>query len=113
MSVATESTVLEELTRRIVDKVDPEKLILLSSRARGEAREDSDYDILIVAESSEPRWSRTIPAIHSLIEIDESVDMIWWTRVEIEEWSEVRSHLITRAMSEGRVLYEKTPQRPI
>lgn len=109
MSVATESTVLEELTRRIVDKVDPEKLILFGSRARGEAREDSDYDILIVAESSEPRWSRTIPAIHSLIGVDESVDLIWYTNEEIDEWSECRSHLITRAVREGRLIYEKTP----
>jgi hypothetical protein len=34
-------------------------------------------------------------------------DILWRTPEEVEEWSQVRSHFLSRAMREGRVLYEK------
>ncbi len=51
------SEVLEAIRRVVLEEagklgVRVEKIILFGSRARGEAREDSDYDILIVVEGS-------------------------------------------------------------
>jgi len=39
---------LEQIKKIIVEKANPDKIILFGSRARGVHREDSDYDILIV-----------------------------------------------------------------
>jgi len=41
---------LAEATRRLVEAAQPRKIILFGSRARGEQREDSDVDLLDVAD---------------------------------------------------------------
>ncbi|MGH2352186.1 MAG: nucleotidyltransferase domain-containing protein [Chloroflexota bacterium] len=40
--------ILPEIVRRLVAAVDPERIYLFGSRARGDARADSDYDLLVV-----------------------------------------------------------------
>ena len=46
---------VEEIVRRIVETVHPEKIILFDSLARGDARPESDLDLLVIAQSQEPR----------------------------------------------------------
>ena len=99
--------VLDEIVRRIVRAVDPEQVILFGSRARGEAGPRSDYDILIVAPSSLPPWKRTVPVYALLGGMGVPKDVLWRTREEVEEWGNVKSHFVTTAMREGRVLYER------
>ena len=98
---------LEEMVTRIVEHFHPQRLILFGSRARGEAQEDSDFDLLIIAPSSEPRWRRTVPVYRLLAGLGVSKDIVWWTPEEIAEWRDVKSHLIHRVLREGKVLYEK------
>ena len=39
---------LDQMVQAIVAEVDPEQVILFGSRARGDAREDSDVDLIVV-----------------------------------------------------------------
>ena len=39
---------LDRMVRAIVEEVDPEQVILFGSRARGDAREASDVDLVVV-----------------------------------------------------------------
>jgi predicted nucleotidyltransferase len=39
---------IEEMVRRIVERFDPERIILFGSHARGTANPDSDIDLLVV-----------------------------------------------------------------
>ena len=53
--------VLREIKRIVLEEAERlgirvEKVILFGSRARGEAREDSDWDILVVASGRVDRW---------------------------------------------------------
>lgn len=98
---------LEEVVTRIVAHFHPQRLILFGSHARREAREDSDLDLLIIAPSSEPRWRRTVPVYRLLAGLGVPKDILWWTPEEIAEWRDVKSHLIHRALREGKVLYER------
>jgi hypothetical protein len=34
-------------------------------------------------------------------------DILWWTPEEVAEWSQVSSHVIGRAVEEGKVIYER------
>ena len=43
-----EAALLQRMVEVIVREVDPETIILFGSRARGEARADSDVDLLVV-----------------------------------------------------------------
>jgi predicted nucleotidyltransferase len=105
--VVIEDGLLSEIVRRIVEAVDPDRLILFGSRARGDHGPDSDFDLLLVKESSQPKYRRAVPAHRSLTGIDASVDIVWRTPAEVAEWSAVRSHVIGTAMEEGILLYEK------
>ena len=97
---------LQEIVRRLVRAVDPDRIVLFGSRARSDARPDSDLDLLIVKESGELRHRRAIPAYNALIGLGVPTDIICRTPAEIAEWSRVPNHVVTRAIREGKVLYE-------
>jgi predicted nucleotidyltransferase len=52
-TIQTSDPKLEELVRRLVDAVHPQRIYLFGSRARGDAKPDSDYDILLLSDHEE------------------------------------------------------------
>ena len=44
----TDPQILAEATRRIREQFHPREILLFGSRARGESRADSDFDLLVV-----------------------------------------------------------------
>jgi predicted nucleotidyltransferase len=98
---------LREIVRRLIEAVDPDRIVMFGSRARGDARPDSDLDLLIIKDSSEPRRRRAIPAYHALAGLGIPTDILWRTADEIAEWERVPNHVTTRAIREGKVLYER------
>ena len=102
----TTAETTEQLTRRIVERFHPRRIILFGSRARGDAQSSSDFDLLIIAPSSEPRWKRSIPVYGALAGMGIPKDIVWWTPEEIAEWQGVKSHFINTVLREVRVLYE-------
>jgi predicted nucleotidyltransferase len=107
--VHVDEALLGEVVRRLVEAIDPDKIILFGSRARGDPRPDSDLDLLIVRESAEKPHRRAIPAYEALSGLGVPKDILWYTPQEVEDWSAVKYHVATRAVKEGRVLYEKQP----
>ncbi len=103
-----EQALYQEIVRRIVAVADPDKVILFGSRARGDHRPDSDLDILVIKESSEPRHTRARPLFGALADLPLEVDILVCTPQEIQEWSGVRQAFITTATREGKVVYERT-----
>ncbi|MEA3349540.1 MAG: nucleotidyltransferase domain-containing protein [Chloroflexota bacterium] len=100
---------LQRMVGRIVNQFDPLRLVLFGSQARGDAHAGSDFDLLIIAPSNQPRWKRT-PAIYRLLAGSGiPKDIVWWTPEEIAEWRGVRGHFINTALREGKILYEKSP----
>jgi predicted nucleotidyltransferase len=106
-TVAIDETTLREIVRRLVEAIDPDRIVLFGSRARGDARPDSDLDLLILKDSDELRHRRAIPAYGALAGLGIPTDIIWRTPAEIAEWSQVPNHVTTRAIREGKVLYER------
>jgi predicted nucleotidyltransferase len=98
---------LTQITRRIVERFHPQRVVLFGSRARNNARLNSDFDILIVAPSQETRWRRTTPVYRELAELNMpcDVDVVWWTPEEIAIWKDVQAHFVTTALREGKTLY--------
>lgn len=47
IQLRTSADPLEEITKTIVDGVHPRRVILIGSRARGDERPDSDYDVVV------------------------------------------------------------------
>ncbi len=98
---------MDEIVRRIVETVSPQKVILFGSQSRGNARPESDLDLLVIADSALPRYRRSAPLYGALSDILVPMDILVYSPEEVKEWSEVRQAFVTTAIREGRVLYEK------
>lgn len=102
---------LDRMIRTLVAEADPEQVVLFGSRARGDARPDSDVDLLIV--ESEPfgpgrsRHAETVRLDRALPETPVGRDLLVYSRDEIERWRGSLNHVAARALREGRVLYAK------
>ena len=64
--IVIDNNLLDEIVRRLVKAVDPDRIILFGSWARGDARPDSDVDLLIIKDSDQPAHRRTMPAYLAL-----------------------------------------------
>jgi len=94
--------------KRIVSAVDPEKIILFGSHAYGKPKKGSDLDLLVVVkESSLPRYRRSVPIYKALAGILIPKDILVYTEKEIEEWSNVPLAFITTIIRKGKVIYER------
>lgn len=97
---------LSEAVDRIVRKFHPEKIILFGSWARGEAREDSDLDLLVVLSKIEHKRKAAIEILRALNGLPISKDVIVTTPEEIEERGKVIGDILRPALEEGKVVYE-------
>jgi predicted nucleotidyltransferase len=98
---------VRDIVRRIVDVAQPEKVILFGSRARGDAHPTSDYDLLVIKQSDEPRYRRSAPLYVALADLPVEVEVMVYTPQEVEEWSQVPQAFITTAVREGTMIYER------
>ena len=98
---------LRDIVRRIVDTAQPDKVILFGSQARGDARPNSDFDVLVVKQSDEPRYRRSVPIYAALADLPVEVEVLVYTPEEIEDWSGVPQAFITTAVREGKTIYER------
>ena len=97
---------LEKIVSRIRQTSRPRRIILFGSRARGEARPDSDYDVLVIEESDKPRYQRAAALYSALADLPAEVEILVYTPAEVEEWSAVPEAFISTAIREGKLVYE-------
>lgn len=96
-----------DIVRRIVETAQPEKIILFGSRARGDARPNSDFDVLVIKESSEPSYRRDAPLYVALADLPVEVEVLVYTPQEVAEWAQVPQAFVTTATREGKTVYER------
>ncbi len=103
--IMDQSEMIATATKTIVERANPLRIILFGSRARGEARQDSDLDLLIIlpdgSSSSEVRKSIG----RALISPFASFDLIVYTESEfgkkrLEGWS-----IFDEIERDGNVIY--------
>src|SRR5258706_6431210 len=103
----SEEALLKEMVARIRRALNPERIILFGSRARGQARDNSDFDILVIQESDQPRYRRSAPLYPALADLPIEVDVLVYTPEEVQDWSAVPQAFVSTAIREGRVIYER------
>jgi predicted nucleotidyltransferase len=99
---------LDDIVGRILSAGSPEKIVLFGSRSRGEARPDSDLDLLIIEESGVPRHRRAGRYRMALLGLFPAKDIVVWTPSEVAAWRDVPNAFITTILAEGKVLYERS-----
>ncbi|MBI4332248.1 MAG: nucleotidyltransferase domain-containing protein [Chloroflexi bacterium] len=102
-------TLLTDITRRIVEKFHPYKIVLFGSYAYGNPGLYSNVDLLVVMDSEEPMVQR----IRHVTEIAKvrflPMDVIVRTPAEIEERLAMGDFFIAEILEKGKVLYQRKP----
>jgi predicted nucleotidyltransferase len=98
---------LPEMVRRIVQRFDPLRIILFGSWARGEARPDSDVDLLVVLSHVENKRQATIELLRTLNGVPVAKDIVVTTPDEIATRGNVIGPVLRPALREGKVVYER------
>lgn len=100
--------VLREVVRRLVQTYHPDRIYLFGSAARGDATEDSDYDLMVVVpDSTSPEeldWGRGHRALRGL---GIAKDLLVWRRSDFDLRISLKSSLPAVITREGRLLYDR------
>ena len=109
--IRIDDALLRRMTVAIVETSDPEQVILFGSRARSDARVDSDVDLAIIeAEPFGPgrdRGAEETRLWRALAQFHVPKDILVYSLDEADRWRGSPNHVLSRALREGRVLYER------
>lgn len=100
-----EEEALREIVDRLVRAFSPERIILFGSRARGEGRPESDFDLLIIWPDEKPPHFRAAIVRKALTGLALSLDIAVVTPTEFERLRSRPAHVVGIAAREGRTLY--------
>ncbi|MFH7904076.1 MAG: nucleotidyltransferase domain-containing protein [Candidatus Aenigmatarchaeota archaeon] len=84
--------------------IEIDKIILFGSRARGDYREDSDYDILIVTKKKLEWKKRKMFWLNIRRKIEHKIDLLITDKQTFEEKKDELWNVIHEAFVEGRVI---------
>ena len=107
---------LNRMVRAIVDEVDPEQVILFGSRARGDYRDNSDVDLIVI--EAEPfglersRHKEMLRLYKAIRGSRVGVDILVYSNEDVDYWRDSLNYVLARALREGKVLYERHQMRP-
>jgi predicted nucleotidyltransferase len=96
---------IDEIASTIRSHVDPQRIVLFGSYADGSATDGSDLDLMVVMESDEPRYRRSIPIRKLFWPPKAPMDILVFTPAEVDRWDGVPNHIVTEVLSKGKVLY--------
>lgn len=98
---------LPEVVQRIVQTLQPEKIVLFGSYADGTPTSDSDVDLLVVMETTAPPVERYLAVSRLLRPRPFPVDILVKRPDEIQSALGAGDFFIREVLSRGQVLYER------
>lgn len=98
--------IAEQLVRRIVEAVRPDKIILFGSSARGGVEAPGDVDLLVIKSGDYHHIEVAQRIYGALGRRDFAVDIIVATPEEVEKYKDEYCLVFYAALREGRVLYD-------
>ncbi len=107
MTVSIDAALIEQITRTIVERFQPRRIVLFGSRARGDYRPDSDLDLFVEMETplSPPERATAIRTVFGLHWWP--MDILVYTPEELARLKDVVGTLLYTIEREGEVLYER------
>ncbi|MBI5366504.1 MAG: nucleotidyltransferase domain-containing protein [Planctomycetes bacterium] len=100
---------LREWVRRVTEAVQPVRILLFGSAARGEMRPDSDLDILVVVEEGADRRGTAKRVYRHRIGFSCAVDEVVATEADLARYGDNFSLVLYPATREGKEIHVRPP----
>lgn len=96
---------IKQVATRLGSATNAIRIILFGSYARGDAIDNSDVDLLIIAESNLPRFKRSRELYMLFRPYPFGMDLIVYTPQEIETGKKSPVSFVSTVLREGKTLY--------
>ncbi|MEQ1933539.1 MAG: nucleotidyltransferase domain-containing protein [Fimbriimonadaceae bacterium] len=100
-----ETQVLETIRERLKEMFEIKRIVLFGSRARGDAKPDSDFDVLVIANSNLDFVQRQARARRAVGQVGASLDLMIYTPSEAQRAALIPGTTVYWAEKEGREVY--------
>ncbi len=97
---------IDEYKKKVVEVLNPEKIIMFGSFARKDFNEGSDIDLVVICNWREDFLDR-IGVLLKLNELNLPIEPIGYTSHEVEMMIRDRNPFILEILKEGIVIYQK------
>ena len=94
---------INSIKNQLIKKYKPQKIILFGSYAYGEPTQDSDVDLLVVADTDK-KFHERVQEVRTLLPKDRPFDLIVLTPLEYQK-SKASNALLLEIEAKGRVIY--------
>ncbi len=104
--VTPDETVVATMVDRIVDRFDPQRIVLFGSLARGEVTAHSDVDLLVVMPDGTDRHEAAVEMHVALGGMGTAKDIVVTTPDEIARRGHIIGTVLRAALREGKVVHD-------
>ncbi|MFA4966943.1 MAG: nucleotidyltransferase domain-containing protein [Candidatus Margulisiibacteriota bacterium] len=98
---------IDSISRQIVEKYKPQKIILFGSAASGKFKPDSDLDFLIVKDNVPYLGRDRNRELNKLIERNTPADFLIYKSSEFEKYFNLGDPFLKAIVRDGRIIYEQ------
>lgn len=96
---------LQNIVNRISSHLNPTKIYLFGSRARGNNRPDSDYDIVIIYDGEKSKQDVKLEVYKLFDNWDFSMDLFVLSSDELERFKHVATTMAREVYENGVIVY--------
>jgi len=104
--MGVDEIVLNEVVRRVLAVVKPDRIILFGSAATGQMTKDSDIDLLIVEPTAENRHEESVAITDAIGDVSFAVDVKIMSSERFEATKDIVGGIAYPAHKYGRLLYQ-------